>query len=243
MKNSVTIPTFLILFLGTSPVFAQTNVIANRVRACNVNPGYSMADVVETARNFPWSEDTAPLVVLFREAVAASGAGGSFPYDFVLDTYYPSYADMVEKRVAFRNRPGGRTGRGLSDVATCTRPRINSVRFAVPPAGPIPEVTAAASTSCELNGATIADAVAMAGGFEHNWANGATALVTSRSFGGPSRPINSAVRMDLIFPSFADFGAAWDQLNQNSPANNTENPISCNSPSLWAQHLIHQGNN
>ena len=46
--------------------------------------------------------------------------------------------------------------------------------------------------------------------------NGATALVTNRSFGGPSRPINSVVGMLLIFPSFDDFGAAWDRLNQNA---------------------------
>ena len=241
MKNSLTIPTFLILFLGTSSVFAQTNVIANRVRACNVNPGYSMADVVETARNFPWSEDTAPLVVLFREAVSASGAGGSFPYDFVLDTYYPSYADMVEKRVAFRNRPGGRTGRGLSDVATCTRPRINSVRFAVPPTGPIPEVTAAASTSCELNGATIADAMTRATTFGQNL--GAAAAVVTRFFGGPREPNGSSAQMRYFFPSATDFGAAMDRLQQNTQAPAQEDQISCTTGSLWVSHLIYSRNN
>ena len=72
MKNSLTILTSLVVVLGASSVFAQTNALANRVRACNVNPGYSMADVVETARNFAWSEETAPGVVIFREAIAAT---------------------------------------------------------------------------------------------------------------------------------------------------------------------------
>ena len=239
MKNSLTILASLVVVLSAASVFAQTNVVANRVRACNVNPGFSMADVVETARNFEWSEDTAPLVVLFREAVAASGVGGSLPYDFILDTYYPSYEDMIEKRVAFRNRPGGRTGRGLSDVATCTRPRINSVRFAVPPTGPIPEVTAAASTYCELNGATVADAMTMATAFGQNL--GAAAAVVTRFFGGPRVPNGSSAEVRYFFPSATDFGAAVDRLQQNVPA--VPNPISCSTGSLWASHLIYSRNN
>ena len=241
MKNSLTILTSLVVVLGASSVFAQTNALANRVRACNVNPGYSMADVVETARNFPWSEDTAPAVVIFREAVAASGVGGNFEYDFVLDAYYPSYADMIEKRVALRNRPGGRTGRGLSDVATCTRPRINSVRFAVPPTGPIPEVTAAASTSCELNGATIADAMTRATTFGQNL--GAAAAVVTRFFGGPREPNGSSSQMRYFFPSATDFGAAMDRLQQNTQAPNQEGPISCSIGSMWVSHLIYSRNN
>lgn len=239
MKNSLTILASLVVVLSAASVFAQTNVVANRVRACNVNPGFSMADVVETARNFEWSEDTAPLVVLFREAVAASGVGGSLPYDFILDTYYPSYEDMIEKRVAFRNRPGGRTGRGLSDVATCTRPRINSVRFAVPPTGPIPEVTAAASTYCELNGATVADAMTMATTFGQNLE--AAAAVVTRFFGGPRVPNGSSAEVRYFFPSATDFGAAVDRLQQNAPA--VPNPISCSTGSLWASHLIYSRNN
>ena len=250
MKLGITVAVLSVLFLGPVAVSAQDTVRVERTLACTINLGYTMADVVETARNFEWSEDSAPGIVVMRNKVAAAGFGGNFgpQYDFLISSYYQSYADMVEKRGAFLQRRAASNGRrGLAGVATCNdNVGISSMRVAAlgqQSDSPIPPLTAAASTFCELNGATMADAVAMAGRFEQSWANGATALVTSRSFGGPSRPINSVVGMTLIFPSFADFGAAWDRLNQNSPANNAENPISCNSPSLWAQYLIHQGNN
>lgn len=252
MRIGFTITTLFVLVLGTSSVAAQpvtqSSVLASRTTACTISPGYTMADVAATARAFEWSEDMAPAVVLMRNKVAASGGGGNFgpQFDFLITSYYPSYTDMVEKRGAFLRSQAGRNGpRGLRGVATCNdNIAISSVRFATPPTGtPIPPLTAAATTLCELNGATVADAVAMAGGFEANWANGATALVSSRSFGGPRRPINSSVGMMLSFPTFPEFGAAWDRLQQNPAAQDSENPISCTTPSLWAQYLIHQGAN
>ena len=239
MNNRLVVSSLLVVCFGASSLAAQTNVIASRARACNVNPGYSMADVVETARNFAWSEETAPGVVIFREAIAATN---NFQYDFVFDTYYPSYADMVEKRVAFRNRPGGRNGRGLTDVATCTDgARISSVRFATPPTGPIPEVTVAASTVCELNGATIGDAMTMATAVGENL--GARAAIVSRLFGGPRVPRNSSAQMRLFFPSATDFGATLDRVQQNLSGPAQEDAITCGTGSLWASHLIYSRNN
>ena len=114
------------------------------------------------------------------------------------------------------------------------------MRFAIPPSGtPIPPLTAAVSTGCALNGATIDDAIAMNGGFAER-VGASTALVASRSFGGPRNPINSGVGYLISFPSFDDFGAAWDELQQNRPIPNPDNPISCSGLSLWAQYLIHQ---
>ena len=104
-----------VLSVWASSVFAQDNVIAQRMRFCSINPGYSMADVVETARAFEWSDSTAPGVVIFREAIAVSA---DFEYDFIFDSYYPSYSDLVEKRVAFRNaaRPFGHTRHAMFRV-------------------------------------------------------------------------------------------------------------------------------
>ena len=247
MNVGFTIAMLFVLGFGTSSVFAQTAVIANRTTACTLNPGYSMADVVETARNFEWSEDTSPAVVVMRSKVAASGVNGNFgpEFDFLISSYYPSYSDMVEKRGNFLRSQAGRNGRrGIAPFATCSdNIGISSVRFATGPGAgtPIPPLTAAASTFCDLNGATVDDAMAMVAGFEQSFANGATALVQSPSFGGPRRPINSRARMMLLFPSFDDFGAAWDRLQQLPQAANSENPISCTTPSLWVQYLIHQG--
>jgi hypothetical protein len=243
-KFCFTIAMVFALLLGTSAVSAQTVVLAERTMACTLNPGYTVADVVETARNFSWSEDTSPAVVVMRNKVAASGVNGNFgpQFDFLVSSYYPSYADMVEKRGNFLRSQAGRNGiRGIAPFATCNdNIAISSVRFATPLSGaPIPPLTASASTFCELNGATIDDAVAMHAAFSER-VGASIALVGSRSFGGPRRPINSTVGYTAVFPSFDDFGAAWDELQQNPVAPDPDNPISCTSPSLWAQYLIHQ---
>ncbi len=245
MNIGITIATLVVLFLGTSSVAAQTVVLAERTMACSLNPGYTIADVVETGRNLEWSEDTAPGVVILRNKIAASGVGGNFgpQFDFLVSSYYPSYAVMVERRGRFLQSQAGRNGqRGLAPFATCNENiGISSVRFAIPyPAGTrIPPLTAATSTNCELNGATIDDAVANHRGFAET-VGASIALVRSLNFGGPERPIGSSVGYLASYPSFDDFGAAWDQLQQSPPTPNPENPISCKSPSLWAQYLIHQ---
>ena len=56
--------TFTFLAFSISPLFAQTNNIVERGFACSINDGYSMRDVVDVARNFEWSEDAAPAVVI-----------------------------------------------------------------------------------------------------------------------------------------------------------------------------------
>ena len=242
MKIGITIATLLVLFLGSSSVAAQTNVFASQTRACTINSGYTIADAVATARNFAWSDDIAPRVVVFR---AKGAVAGNPQFDFLIDSYYDGYADMVERVSAQFQRQAGRNGRrGLDGVATCNDNfRISSVRFAAAAdGGPIPPFTAQATAFCELNGATVADAVAMASGLGETLGT-ANAAVASRSFGGPSTPINGSVQMRLYFPSFPEFGAAWDRLNQTTPTPNPENPISCHSPSLWGAYLIHQRSN
>ena len=72
MKSVITVTTTLTLCLGASFASAQGNVLATRTMACTINSGYTMADVVETARSFEWSEDTAPGAVMMRSKVAAA---------------------------------------------------------------------------------------------------------------------------------------------------------------------------
>ena len=245
MRTGITIATLLVLFLGTSSVSAQRNVLASVSRVCTINPGYSIADVVAIAKSFEWSEEIAPGLVVIRNKVATTGTG---QYDFIIDSYYPNYADMVEKRGAFLQRQASRDGRlGLDGVATCNDNLL--IRDARPaaevPGGPdsVQTLTAAVSTVCELNGATLADAVAMASGFAEIL--GAGAVVLTPGFGGQRVPVYSTVGMRIVLPSFADFGAGIDRINQadifDDPSQ--ENPISCAVPSLWASHRIHSRDN
>ena len=247
MKSVITIASVVMLFLSASYVSAQDNVRVRRSTACSIHPGYTMADVVETARNLEWPAESAPRFVLFREWIAV---GGNNPeIDFIAEFIYPSYADMVEKRSAFLRNRAGRTGRrGLDGVATCNdNVRISNVILATPPSqrsdpGSMMDVTPRPSTFCELNGATVADAVALAETVRERLGAGGAGVV-SRAFGGPRRPLNSAVLMEFYFPSFADFGASMDMLNQNSAGANQETPISCSTGSLARSYRIHSRNN
>ena len=246
MKSYITITSILMLSLSASYVSAQDNVLVSRSTACSINPGYTMADVVETARNFEWPDESAPGFVAFREGIAV---GGNNPeIDFIAEFSYPSYADMLEKRGAFLRSRAGRPGRrGLDGVATCDdNVWISNVRYTRPAsqfgAGPIAPVAPVAQTLCELNGATVADAVALAETFRENvGARGAG--VASRIFGGPRRPNNSAVVMRFLFQSFPDFGSGMDQFNQNSAGPNQETPISCSTGRLRRSYRIHSRNN
>ncbi len=243
MKTGVIITTLLVLLLGATSAFAQTEVSSVRSLACTINQGYTMADVVETARSFAWSEEVSPRLVAFRSKVAVSRpANSTFEFDFIADFVYPSYADMVDKRGTFLRRQAESDGRRTLDgVATCSdNVLMRSARVAAPLLSTEP-LTAVATTSCELNGATVADAVAMATGFGETV--GAGSVVLSPAFGGQQRPIASRVQMLIIFPSFPDFGAAWDRLEQNLPARDPQNPISCSVPSLWASYGIHSQDN
>lgn len=246
MRIGITITTLLVLLLGTSSAFAQTNVSSVRSLACTINEGYTMADVVETARAFEWAEEVSPRGVVFRSKVAVSRpANRSIEFDFIADFIYPSYADMVDKRGAFLRRQAESDGRRTLDgVATCSdnvlmRSGRNAAQLPGGPGSQEP-LTAIATTSCELNGATIADAVAAATSFGENLGSGS--VVLSPAFGGRQRPIGSTAQMLFIFQSFPDFGAAWDRLEQNLRTRDPQNPISCSVPSLWASYRIHRDN-
>ena len=245
MRTNLALSAFIVALLGVSSALAQTNVGVSRVSLCTIDPGYSIADVVATARGFAWSEDRAPGIVMIRNWIATGGAG---QFDFIFEGVYPSYVDMVEKVGARLQRQAASDGRqGLDGVATCTENVLirNSRLVVPPPGGPgsIQPLTAMTSALCELNGATIDDAAAMASRIAETL--GAAGRIRYGGYGGGQGvAINSRVRMDFFSASFADFASSRDRLNQNGPtALNPNNPISCMVPSLSASYLIHpQGN-
>ena len=230
----------------SSSVFSQSgNNIVERSFACSVNSGYTINDVISAMRQNDWEGGSNPGAVLVREAVAVAGEFQN-DWDFVVSLYYPSYTEMIERRVAFRNQSGGGTeGLRLRDVATCgDRIRINNVRFVDQSDGPIPEVTVAAGTTCQLNGASLSDAITGASAITQGQmgANIRNLAVISRGFGGPTIVQNSEVNLRLTFNSANDFGEAMDILQSNIPTPNPDNPLTCNIGGMWAQHLIYSSN-
>ena len=97
MKSVITITSIVMLSLGASYVSAQDNVLASRSTACSINPGYTMADVVETARNFEWPAESAPGFVTFREGIAV---GGNNPeIDFIAEFIYPLVHTLLQYKL------------------------------------------------------------------------------------------------------------------------------------------------
>jgi len=234
-----------VLFVGAATVSAQTTVGANTTRACSLLPGYTMADVVETARNFEWADDTAPGLVVINSKVAATGG---LEFDFLVNFYWPSFSDMVEKQSRWIQSQGGAyPSPAFEGMATCgENMRMSSIRRAtdpLPTGSSIAPVTAMMTTNCELNGTSFDDVMAGAKTLGDNF--GALALVTRRNFGGPRIPFNSTVGMRFVFPSFDDFGEGMDKINQNPVpvAQNGPGSMSCETGSLWAAYRIHSRNN
>ena len=244
LRGECVIVVIIALLLSATTVFAQRPVDTDgdgvsvvRHLFCTINPGYTMRDVVATARGFEWPEGSAPSLVVLRERVATDGG---LNLDFIGDFVYPSYADMVEKRGAVLRRQAETDGRqGIDGVATCsdnvliqTARVANVVDDAVDPQFPM------LTTSCQLNGAPISGLVDGARSFGN--ARGANSFVNVPTFGGRQRAIGSTALMLLAFPSWADFGTSWDQLSQNPPApRDPQNPVSCNVPRLWSAWRVH----
>tara|TARA_B100001250_G_scaffold413931_1_gene449828 strand:- start:1744 stop:2472 length:729 start_codon:yes stop_codon:yes gene_type:complete len=236
-----TLTLLLFVFVSTN-VLAQTAPTIVRGVACSVNDGYSMTDVVEFARTIDWNEDMAPSGLFFREAVAVAGEF-QMDWDFVISAFYADYADMVSKRSALRNRPGGRAGGAtLSDMMTCgARVRISRVNLANE--GEIfsdTETTPMGQTQCQLNGATVDDAIARAAA--QGQALDAYAAVDVRSFGGPIIQQNSQVSMRFVFPNAESFGDSLDTVFEDGAFVQPDDGITCRNGSLWLSHRIYLAN-
>jgi len=243
MKNKII--TICLLAVFSTPLLAQSNNVVERGFACNIKDGFTINDVVGVMKGFDWSEATAPGAAILREPIAVSGDFQN-DWDFVVNLYYPSYADMVEKRTAFRNRSGGTEGYRLRDVADCgDRIRINNVWFALENSGePIPEVAPSMALNCQLNGLSLSDAIGNAANIRNFLGSDVRqAFVVSRMFGGPSIPQNSQVGYRAVFNSSVGFAEAIDRVTDNIQPPNSNNPQTCNVGSLWADHLIYVRDN
>jgi len=87
---------FVLLTLTSLSAFSQSNTVVERMFACSLVNGFTINDAVSVMRAFEWDEDFAPGAVMVREAVYGST---SFleDWDFVVNLYYPSMEDLIEK--------------------------------------------------------------------------------------------------------------------------------------------------
>jgi len=250
----LTAPTLLTLFLSVSAHGQDLpSGPLNRLINCSINPGKTMAQVVEWAKTQPVTDAT-PNAIFFREAIMAGNYRES--YDFTIAAFFPSYAEMNRKIIAGFTLPDTRmrTGTRGTDLFTCdpNTLRINHNRFVNGGNndGFSGDVTIMQTRFCRINeGQTVADAWEFAQGVASNYADaGDNSLyqmwtrelgpVGNTVAGGgvvlstvPSTPEASSSRLDMRREGF-------DPLEGLRPL-----PVSCDYPSVWRTYAIHRGGN
>ena len=243
MKNNLILSMLcLTLFCATS-VSAQEPPGVVRTWLCSVAPGHSMDEVVAIARDVDWDGDSAPASMFFREAVAVSG-DFQRNWDFVWADFYADWGAYVQSRSAARGRPSGRTASlGLFDMISCDERRNVSNVFEANQ-GDIfsdTETTPMGGQFCDLNGATIDDAVARA--TQIGQTLGAYSAVDSRVFGGQGGyEAGSRIYTRYVFANGDSFAESLDSLREAGGAATPSGSISCNTGALWLSHRIYQQN-
>lgn len=243
MKNNLVLSTLCLTLLCATSVSAQEPPGVVRSWLCSVAPGHSMDEVVAIARDVEWDEDSSPSAMFFREAVAIPGEFQR-NWDFVWADFYADWGAYVQSRSAQRDRPSGRTASlGLFDMISCDERRSVSNVFQGNQ-GDIfsdTETTPMGGQFCDLNGATVQDAVARA--TQIGQALGAYSAVDSRVFGGPGGyESGSRVYTRYVFANSDSFAEGLDALRNSGGAASSSGPISCGTGSLWLSHRVFQQN-
>jgi hypothetical protein len=247
MKNYTFILMIIAAFLGSASTFAQSQNTITRSRACTINPGYSMSDVVAISRDFSFNEDSAPNAVFFREPTAYT-TNTPPDWDFILVEYYSGYADLVSKRSVQRNRAAARSGITFDDLASCSvTGRISDVYVGNQETTfDDTEATLMTTRRCDLNGeTTVQDAVAVAETMGSNL--GAYSAVSARRYGGPRIAGESQINMSFVYSDPQDFGTTLDGMKSGSINPNEGlgggTPMTCEIGTLWVSHRVYAANN
>ena len=238
MKNRMFVPAVLVLAAGFAALAqAQENNVTGvvRVSSCSIDEGFTYSDVVERAGALPRSENAAD-TILFRRPVYTS-AEYRENFDFQVAMFYPSFTEMVNRRVAQGN-PRGRL------PITCGNAQVLR-RFTVRrPVGTIASQTAITQSFCTLTNGSLRTAFNRLGTAAENYAEaGSDALVAmyAPGLGGPLNrnwdfilAIAGTSRQELterLDMRLVGFRAELGNRN-GSPA------FACDRPSLWATTRI-----
>ena len=243
MKINLILSTLCLTLFCVTTVSAQEPPTVVRTWLCSVAPGHSMDEVVAVARDIDWDEGSSPSATFFREAAAVPGEFQR-NWDFVWADFYADWGAYVESRSAQRNRPSGRTASlGLFDMISCDERRNVSNVFEANQ-GDIfsdTESTPMGSQFCDLNGATVQDAITMATAVGQRL--DAYSAVDMQAFGGQGGyEAFSRVYVRYVFADGPTFANSLDALSETPPPPNGANEISCGSGGLWLSHRIYQSN-
>lgn len=243
MKVKLIYSTLLAAIVFSTSIQAQDGPNVVRSRLCNVNTGYSMSEVVEFARNIDWEEEYAPSAIFFREARAVPG-DFQRDWDFVWSSFYQDWDDQYQTISAQNSRAGGRTGNPrLRDMISCDA-RVSIANVNQANQGEIfsdTDSTPMGSQFCDLNGATVQDAITMATSVGQML--GAYSAVDVQAFGGQGGyEAFSRVYVRYVFANGQTFADSLDALRESPPPAGAPNGMMCSSGALWLSHRIYQEN-
>ena len=236
---------FFVVTFGLGSVVTQAQDVelpaGNVVRVSNctiLDNRFSFNDVVERAKALDFG-DNAPNMVWFRRPIYASPEY-SKQFDFQIGMYYPSYAEMFERRVASGNDSYGRL------PISCGTPYvIRSLGAGQPGNGArLADQTALTMSRCSLNeGFSIRDAYGRISAVQARRASRGDNTMMQMllpGLGGPrDRDFDFGVmRVGATGP---DLGEGMDMQRNGSGANNPNGPaFSCQGRSMFGTRRIYQ---
>ncbi len=218
---------------------------------CSLNDGVTMAEAVAWARNQP-RDGPQPVAEFYREAAAVGGFHDN--YDFVIASYFNSYADIVAFNVALATSPPSSVPPSVraSDLYSCDQStsRLVTSRQVDPNADPFNgDITIMVTRFCLLaEGNTLADAFDFVSGVSENFGDaGSNSLmqIWNRTYGpisGDLSNVGRGVVIATVPANFADWAARGDMGRDGFQAlQGLDNPLEvCNFPAIWLTNAVYR---
>ena len=222
---------------------AQENNVPPVVRQsnCTIDDGFTFNDVVARARDLPWGEKS-PDLVFFRQPVYTS-AEYQENWDLQIAMFYPSFTEMVNRRVALGNR-----GRGSLPIScgpaqvlrNFTAHRVNPAALTTP--------SAMTTSFCQLTDGSLRGAFNRIRTIAQNYADAGSEALVQMYLPGLGGPRNSNIDFGIavVGTSREALTEGLDlQLNGFRPelGNNSSAGFTCDRPSLWGTTRIYPAPN
>ena len=224
--------------------------------SCAIKAGYTMRDVVDVARRMTMDEN-APNTIFFREPWVVNTTFND-SYDFLVVSYYSSFAEMVERFEArqapnsTRMTPSSR--RHFLEMTECDLGgRFIDVLRTIPGGnaydGNTSDETLVATRSCDINpGQSIRQVYNYMNEVTQRWqdAGDNTLIQVAHTVMGSRPDVEARTRVWIrrIGANATDLANRLDQQNRMLFAGSTrERPMTCRDSHLWKSYVIHRSDN
>ena len=202
-----------------------------RLTNCTIDDGFTFADLVERARDLPRNA-TSPDNVFFRRPVYVS-AEYQERWDVQVALFYPSFTEMINRRVAAANSVRGRL------PMSCGPAQVLRYFTARQAEGPFANPTAMTTSFCRLTDGSLRGAFNRISTIAGNYGAAGNEALVQMYLPGLGGPLNreSDFVLAIVGTSREELTEGLDlRLNGFRPelGNYSTAGFSCDRPSLWA---------